>query len=178
MARAEHVEDKHASRPQGPVDAPEDALQPPLLVLRVEQVVEDLAHRRDGVARRYGHLEQRSHPELGPRRLLSGDLDHGRGDVDSKHPAPGPKQFPRPQPTAAPEVDHQPVRYPVISKYSEDAGRGAEGEVGVAYVVNVGEVLPVEAGHAVVPRVSLAADPGGGRGQRDGLLVDGLVQAV
>ncbi len=79
------------------------------------------------------------------------------GDVDPEHPVPDPQELPGPEPAPASEVDHEATPYPVLFEYPEDARRGAEGKVGVADVVDVGEVFLVEAGHAGALWVSLAA---------------------
>jgi len=106
------------------VDAPEEASGPPLFVLGVEKVVQDLAYRGDGVAPRYGRLEQGPHPKLSRRRLPAREIDHGPEDVDPEHP----RSTTRPSGTS----------------FSLSISRMP----GVAGVVDVGGVFLVEVGHA------------------------------
>src|SRR5215212_10310614 len=72
LARTEHVEDEDAAGDERVVNAPEKATQTPILVLRVEKVVEDLADRRDRDAPRELDLEERPHPKLGLGRPAAG----------------------------------------------------------------------------------------------------------
>src|SRR5215203_4851867 len=101
LARTQHVEDEDAAGDERVVNAPEKATQPQLLALRVEEVVEDLAHGRDRVARRDLDLEERSHPELGLGHLFARELDHRFGDVDTKDHVAYVYELPRPQAAAA-----------------------------------------------------------------------------
>ena len=125
------------------VDALEKAPQTQILVLRVEKVVEDLADRRDRGARRNFDLEQRSNPEVGLGYLFARELDHRLGDIDPQDPVSGVDQLTRPQTAPAAEVDNEAIVYPAMAQDLEYAWRRSEGELGVADVVDVGEVLPV-----------------------------------
>jgi hypothetical protein len=66
LTRLSEVEDEDAPGRERLVYPPEERGQPPLVVLRVGQVVEDLADGRDGVAGRDVGVEQGADPELGP----------------------------------------------------------------------------------------------------------------
>jgi hypothetical protein len=95
LSGAERVEDEDAAGDERLVNAPEDAAQATLLVLGVEEVVEDLADRRDGAATRDLDLEERAHPKLGLGRSFARDLDHRFRDVHAEDAVPGVDQLPR-----------------------------------------------------------------------------------
>ena len=95
------------------MNAPKKAAEPPLLVLRVEEVVEDLAYGRDGLTTWDLHLEQRSKPELGLGHPVARKLYHGLGDVDPEDPVACVYELSRPQTATATEVDHEAIMYPV-----------------------------------------------------------------
>jgi hypothetical protein len=143
MATTEHVEDEDTAGDERVVNAPEKAPQPPFLVLRVEKVVEDLADGRDGVTTWDLDLEQRPYPELGLWHSVAREFDHSLGDVDPQHPVAGVYELARPQTATATEVDNEAMAYPVTVQDLLYARRCSEGELGVADVVDVREVLPV-----------------------------------
>ena len=113
LARREHVEDEDAARDELVVNAPEKAAQSQLLVLRVEDVVEDLADGRDCFTGWDLDLEQRSKLELGLGHPVARELDHSLGDVDSEDPVAGVYELSRPQTTTATEVDYEAVVNPI-----------------------------------------------------------------
>jgi hypothetical protein len=145
LARTEHVEDEDAAGDERAVNAPEETAQSPFLVLGIEKVVEDLADRRDRGARRDPDLEQRPDPELGLGRPAAGDLDHRLGDIYAEHEIAGVDQLPRQEATPAAEVDDEAIAYFALFQYLQYAGRGSERELGMADIMNVGDVLPVPA---------------------------------
>jgi hypothetical protein len=119
------------------------ATQHPVLVLRVEEIVEYLADGRDGIAGWNILLEQRSNPELGLGHLFARELDHGLGDVDPQDLVARVYELARPQTATAAEVDNEAIVYPVTVQDLQYARRRSEGELGVADVVDVREVLTV-----------------------------------
>jgi hypothetical protein len=143
LPRTKHVEDEDAAGDERVVNAPEKAPQPPFLVLRVEKVVEDLAYGRDGLTAWDLHLEQRPYPELGLGHSIAREFDHSLGDVDPQDPVTGVYELARPQTATATEVDNEAIVYPVTVQDLQYARRRSEGELGVADVVDVREVLPV-----------------------------------
>src|SRR5215210_1016502 len=143
LAGTERVEDKEAARDERVVNAPEEATQAPLLVLRVEEVVEDLAYGRDRSAMRDLALEERTDAELGLGRPAAGELHHRPGDVYTEGAVTGVDQLPRQESAPAPEVDDEATAQPILVHNLQYPRRRSEGELGVADVVDVGEVLPV-----------------------------------
>src|SRR5215207_4005351 len=117
LARREHIEDEDAAGDERVVNAPEEAAQSPFFVLRVEEVVEDLAYGRDGLTTWDLRLEQRSHLELGLGHLLARELDHGLGDVDPENAVTRVYELPRPQTASATEVDNETIAYPTLVQY-------------------------------------------------------------
>src|ERR687898_64264 len=143
LSRREHVEDEDAAGYESVVNAPEKASKPSFFVLRVEEVVEDLAYGRDGPTTWDLHLEQRPHPELGLGHSIARELDHSLGDVDPPHSVAGVYELPRPQPATTTEVDNEATAYPALVQDLHYSRRRSEGELGVPDVVDVSEVLPV-----------------------------------
>jgi hypothetical protein len=143
LPRAKHVEDEDAAGDERVVNAPEKAAQPPFLVLRVEKVVEDLADSCDSLTMWDLYLEQRPYPELGLGHSIAREFDHSLRDVDPQHPVAGVYELARPQTATATEVDNEAIVYPVTVQDLQYARRRSEGELGVADVVDVREVLPV-----------------------------------
>src|SRR5918993_1583570 len=143
LTRTEHVEDEDAAGDERVVNAPEKATKPPLLVLRIEKVVEDLADGRDGLTTWDLGLEQRLYPELGLRHSIARELDHGLGDVDPQDSVAGVYELARPQSATAAEVHNEAMVYPVTVQDLHYARCRSEGELCVADVVDVREVLPV-----------------------------------
>ena len=143
LTRTKHVEDEDAAGEERVVDAPEKARQAQFLVLSVEKIVEDLAYRRDGPTTWDLDLEERSNPELGLGYLFARELDHGFGDVDPQDLVARVYELARPQTATATEVYDEAIVYPVLAQDLQYAWRRSEGELGVADVVDVGDVLPV-----------------------------------
>src|SRR5215210_218732 len=143
LARAQHVEDEDATGDERVMNTPERATQPPVLVLRVEEVVEDLADRRDRGARRDLDLEERPHPELGLWHPFARELDHGLGDVDPEDAVAHVYELPRPQAATATQVDNKTVANPVSVQDLQYAWRRSQGELSMADVMYVRDVLTV-----------------------------------
>jgi hypothetical protein len=143
LSRTQHVEDEDAAGDERAVNAPEKATQPPFFVLRVEKVVEDLAYGRDGLTTWDLHLEQRSHPELRLGHPVARKLYHGLGDVDPEDPVACVYELSLPQTATATKVDHEALMYTVTVQDLQYARRRSQGELGMADVVYVRDVLPV-----------------------------------
>src|SRR5215212_2792980 len=174
LPRTEHVEDEDAARNQGIMYAPEDAAESQVLALGVEEVVEHLAYRGDGLATWNIDLEQGSHRELGLGRSLACDLDHRLGDVYAEDVIPGVGQLPRQEAGAATEVNDEAFAYSTSLQNSSYPRCRVQSEVGVPDVVDVGQVLPVPGAQP-----STAGEPDRGSVEdRDGLSVDDPVEAV
>jgi hypothetical protein len=125
------------------VNAPKKAAEPPLLVLRVEEVVQDLAYGRDGLTTWDLHLEQRPYHEPGLGHSVARELDHSLGDVDPQHTVAGVYELPCPLTATTAEVDNEAIAYPALVQDLQYARRRPEGKPGVADVVDVRKVLPV-----------------------------------
>src|SRR5215208_8505303 len=82
LPRTKHVEDEDAAGDERVVNAPEKAVKPPFLVLRIEKIIEDLTDGRDSLTTWDLGLEQRPYPELGLRHSMAREFDHSLGDVD------------------------------------------------------------------------------------------------
>jgi hypothetical protein len=143
LSRTQHVEDEDAAGDERIVNALEKATQSQLLVLRVEKVVEDLADGRDSFTGWDLDLEQRSKPELGLGHPVARKLYHSPGDVDPEDPVACVYELPRPRTTAATEVDYEAVANPITVQDLQYARRRSKGELGMADVVYVRDVLPV-----------------------------------
>ena len=143
LSRTQHVEDEDAAGDERVVNAPEKAAEPPFLVLRVEEVVEDLAYGRNGLTAWDLDLEQRSKPELGLGHPVARERDHSLGNVDPQYPVSSVYELSRPQTTAATEVDYEAVANPITVHDLQYARRRSKGELGMPDVVYVRDVLPV-----------------------------------
>lgn len=143
LSRTQHVEDEDAAGDERVVNAPGKAAKPTFLVLRVEKIVEDLADGRDCVTGWDPDLEQGSKPELGLGHPVARKLYHGLGDVDPEHPVACVYELSRPQTATATEVDHEALVYPVTVQDLQYARRRSKGELGMADVVYVRDILPV-----------------------------------
>src|SRR5215204_2002195 len=143
LPRREHVEDEDAAGDERFVNAPEKAAQPPVLVLRVEKVVEDLAYGRDSLTMWDLDLEQRPYPELGLGHSIARELDHGLGDVDPQHLVAGVYELARPLTATATEVDNEAIVYPATVQDLHYARCRSEGERSVADVVDIRNILSV-----------------------------------
>jgi hypothetical protein len=143
LARTEDVEDEDAAGDERVVNAPEKATKPPFLTLRIEEIIEDLADGRDGLTTWDLDLEQRPYPELGLGHPIAREFDHSLGDVDPQHLVAGVYELARPQTATAAEVDNEAIVYPVTVQDLHYARRRSEGELGVADVVDVRNILPV-----------------------------------
>src|SRR5215211_747486 len=89
------------------------------------------------------YLEQRTYPELGLGHLLARELDHGLGDVDPQDPVVRVHEPARQQAATATEVDNKTVANPITVQDLQYARRRPQGELGVADIVDVRDVLPV-----------------------------------
>jgi hypothetical protein len=143
LPRTKHVEDEDAAGDERVVNAPDKAAKPPFLVLRIEKIIEDLADGRDSLATWDLDLEERPHPELRLGHSIARELDHSLGDVDPQDPVASVYELPSPQTATATEVDNEAIVYPVTVQDLHYARRRSEGELSVADVVDVREVLPV-----------------------------------
>src|SRR5918994_409006 len=152
LPRTEHVEDEDAPGDERVVNAPEKATKPPLLVLRIEKIIEDLADGRDGLTTWELGLEQRPYPELGLWHSIARELDHGLGDIDPQDSVAGVYELARPQSATAAEVHNEAMVYPVTVQDLHYARRRSEGELSVADVVDVRQVLPVPPRRVRLPR--------------------------
>src|SRR3712207_9396851 len=74
----------------------------------------------------------------------SRDLDHRLGDVYAEDAVARVDELPRQQTAAAAQIHHQALKYPALVQDLQYPRRGPEGEVSVADVVDVGEVLRSE----------------------------------
>src|SRR5918997_326737 len=124
----------------------------PLVVLRIEKIIEDLADGRDGLTTWDLGLEQRHYPELGLWHSIARELDHGLGDVDPQDSVAGVYELARPQTATAAEVDNEAMVYHVTVQDLHYARRRFEGEFSVADVVDVRQVLPVPPRRVSSPR--------------------------
>src|SRR5215203_5617599 len=127
---------RHLPRDEHVVNAPEKATKPPLLVLRIEKIIEDLADGRDGLTTWDLGLEQRPYPELGLWHSIARELDHGLGDIDPQDSVAGVYELARPQSATAAEVHNEAMVYPVTVQDLHYARRRSEGELSVADVVD------------------------------------------
>ena len=97
-------------------------------------------------------------------------LDHGLGDVDPEDAVARVYELAGPQTATATEVDNKAIAYPVTVQDLQYARRRSEGELSVADVVDVREVLPVPPRRVAASDViSVSCKPDGGDvEQRDG----------
>src|SRR4051794_40036893 len=138
-SRAREVEQQQASGAQRRVDAREQARQRVARVALVEEVVEDLADREDGVAGGERLGDERADAEARLRRSATGQRDQRVGLVDAEHVVAGVGEAPGGDAGAAAEFDDRGAHGQQLQR---ERCR-LLGHAGVARVVDVGEVLVV-----------------------------------
>lgn len=75
--------------------------------VRVEDVIEDFTERNHGIAIGQRHGPKRSLHKTRLGSFLTGQANHGAGNVDAEHIATGAHDLSRENAAAAPEIDYK-----------------------------------------------------------------------